>query len=81
MKGAFLGFIRHLGDKERALEMGREAASTTKPTWDPVLPKCIRAVLEEYDDVFPQDLPQGLPPVRQGHEFHIHLEDDVPPIH
>ena len=38
-------------------------------------------VLEEYDDVFPQDLPLGLPPVREGHEFKINLEDDVPPVH
>ena len=53
MKGAFLGFIRHLGDKERALEMEREEASTNKPKCDPALPDCIRTVLEEYDDVFP----------------------------
>ena len=38
-------------------------------------------VLEEFDDVFPQDLPLGLPPVREGHEFKIDLEDEVPPIH
>ena len=29
----------------------------------------------------PQDLPLGLPPVRQGHEFKIDLEDDVAPVH
>ena len=81
MKGAFLGFIQQLGDKKRALEMEREAASTTKPKWDLALLECIRTILEEYDDVFPQDLPQGLPRVSQGHEFHIDLEDDVPPIH
>ena len=38
-------------------------------------------VLEEFDDVFPQDLPLGLPPVREGHEFKIDLENEVPPIH
>ena len=38
-------------------------------------------VLEEFDDVFPQDLPLGLPPMRQGHEFKIDLEDDVHPVH
>ena len=41
----------------------------------------IRVVLEEFDDVFPQNLPLGLPPVHEGHEFKIDLEDDVPPIH
>ena len=48
---------------------------------DQALPSHIRVVLEEFDDVFPQDLPRGLPPVRQGHEFRIDLEDDVPPVH
>ena len=38
-------------------------------------------VLEEFDDVFPQDLPLGLPPMRQGHEFRIDLKDDVPQVH
>ena len=44
-------------------------------------PSQIRVVLEGFDDIFPQDLPLGLPPVRQGHEFKIDLEDDVPPVH
>ena len=55
--------------------------TTQKPKWDQALPSQIRAVLEESDDVLPEDLPLGLPPVRQGHEFRIDLEDDVPPIH
>ena len=37
--------------------------------------------LEEYNHVFLQDLPLGLPPVREGHEFKIDLEDEVPPVH
>ena len=45
------------------------------------MPAEIKAVLEEYKDVFPSDLPPGLPPVRQGHEFRIDLEDDTPPVH
>ena len=45
------------------------------------LPSTIRVVLEEFDDVFPQDLPLGLPLVREGHEFKIDLEDEVPPVH
>ena len=37
--------------------------------------------LEEFDDVFPQDLPLGLPPVLQGLQFKNDLEDEVPPVH
>ena len=42
--------------------------------------ECIKAVLQEYNGIFLQDLPLGLPPVRMGHEFHIDLEDDTPPV-
>ena len=59
----------------------KESMTTQKPKWDQALPSHIHAVLEEFDDVFPQDLPLGLPPVHQGHEFKIDLEDDVPPVH
>ena len=52
-----------------------------KPKWDPALPSSICVVLEEFDDVFPQDLPLGLPPVCEGHEFKIDLEDEVPLVH
>ena len=50
-----------------------------KPKWDQALPVDVHAIVEEFDDVFPQELLQGLPPVRQGHEFKIELEDDQPP--
>ena len=53
------------------METPEESMTTQKPKWDQALPSQIRAVLEEFDDVFPQDLPLGLPPVRQGHEFKI----------
>ena len=42
---------------------------------------CIREVLNEFKDVFPTDLPPGLPPVRKGHEFCIDLEDTTAPVH
>ena len=41
----------------------------------------IKEVLKECADIFPDELPIGLPPVRKGHEFRIDLEDDVPPVH
>ena len=45
------------------------------------MPPEIKAVLEEYDDVFPDDLPLGLPPLRRGFEFKIELEDDTHLVH
>ena len=47
----------------------------------PDLAPAIKAVLEECKDIFPQDLPPGLPLVRHGHEFKIDLKDDEPPVH
>ena len=45
------------------------------------LPVEIRAVLNDYKDVFPKDLPPGLPPICKGHEFKIEFEDDTPLVH
>ena len=78
---AFLGIIRLVKEDSEGMETLEESMTTKKPKWDQVLPFDIRAVLEEFDDVFPQDLLLGLPLVRQGHEFKIDLEDDVPPVH
>ena len=41
----------------------------------------MKGILKEYSDVFPDELPVGLPPIRKGHQFKIDLEDDVPPVH
>ena len=46
--------------------------------WRKDLIQEIEAVLEEFEDMFPQDLPPGLPPIRMVHEFKIDLEDDTP---
>ena len=45
------------------------------------MPAEIKAVLQDYQDIFPSDLPSGVPPVRKGHKFKIDLEDDTPPVH
>ena len=45
------------------------------------MPAVIKNVLHDFKDIFPEDLPLGLPPVRMGHEFKIDLEDDTPPVH
>ena len=78
---AFLGIIRLIEEESKGMDAPEESTPTQKPKWDQALPSSIRAVLEEVDDVFPQDLPLGLPPVREGHEFKIDLEDEVPPVH
>ena len=44
------------------METMEESMTTKKPKWDQALPANIRVVLEEFDDVFPQDIPLGLPP-------------------
>ena len=66
MERAFLGIIRLVKEDPEGMETLEESTTTQKPKWDQALPSQIRAVLEEFDDVFPQDLPLGLPPVRQG---------------
>ena len=78
---AFLGIVRLVKKEIEGMEAPKESTTTMNPKWDQALPFHICAVLEEFDDVFPQDLPLGLPPVRQGHEFRIDFEDDMPPVH
>ena len=56
-------------EESKGMDGPEESMTMQKPKWDQALLSSIRAVLEEFDDVFPQDLPLGLPPVREGHEF------------
>jgi hypothetical protein len=39
----------------------------------------VKALIEEFPDVFPDDLPKGLPPQR-SHDFKIDLQPDASPI-
>ena len=78
---AFLGIIRLVKEDSEGMDALEESMTTQKPKWDQALLSSIHAVLEEFDDVFPQDFPLGLPPVREGHEFKIDLEDDVSIAH
>ena len=43
--------------------------------------ECIKVVLTEYEDIFPQYLPPELPLVRMGHECKIDFEPYTAPIH
>ena len=78
---AFLGIIRLVKEESEGVDALEESTTTQKPKWEQALPSLIRAVFEEFDDVFPQNLPLGLPSICEGHEFKIDLEDEVPPIH
>ena len=78
---AFMEIIRLVQQESKGMDAPKESTTTQKPKWDQALPSSIRVVLEEFDDVFPQDLPLGLPPMREGHEFKIDLEDEVPLAH
>ena len=81
---AFLGVIRKVEEsKEEAVATKdkRKSDIGISHLWQEDLPKEIEAVLKEFEDIFPKDLPPGLPPIRKGHEFKIDLEDDTPPVH
>ena len=45
------------------------------------LSTAISEVADDYSDLFPSELPKGIPSVRMGHQFKIDLEDVTPPIH
>ena len=74
----FVAVIREA--KEETVESGNVSAEVEK-AFHENMPECIKAVLHEFQDVFPEDLPPGIPPVRMGHEFRVELEDDTPPVH
>ena len=78
---AFVGMIRKVMEtvEEREGKSQSDLCSSQLQRED--IPNKIKGILKEYADVFPDELPVGLPPVRKGHEFKIDLEDDVPPVH
>ena len=75
----FLGLIRKVEEGTEDDTIG--GPSDVEKLRRPDLPSAISEVLETYSDVFPSELPKGVPPVRMGHEFKIDLEDETPPIH
>ena len=50
---AFLGIIQLVKEDPGGMETQEESMTTQKPNWDQALPSPIRAVLKEFDDVFP----------------------------
>ena len=77
---AFVGFVREVKEEEADEKVSKSDLNSAHLQRED-LPDSIKAVLKEFEDVFPEDLPIGQPPVRKGHEFKIELEDDVPPVH
>ena len=79
----FLGLIHKLQEPTEQVDVAMQYKGKSDlgavHVWREDMPECIKAILKEYNDIFPQDLPPGLPPVRVGHEFRIDLEDDTPP--
>ena len=66
--------------KKEPEEKGTEGTDEEK-MYHEEMPDNIKAVLQKFKDIFPSDLPSGVPPVHKGHRFRIDLEDDVPPMH
>ena len=54
---AFLGIILLVKEDLEGMETLDESVTMVKPKWDEALPSDICAILEEYDDVFPRDVP------------------------
>ena len=75
----FMAIVRP-AEEEESVERGTEGTDVEK-MYHEEMPTEIKAVLQDYQDVFPSDLPSGVPPVRKGHKFKIDLEDDTPPVH
>ena len=76
---AFLGIVRKVDEGTEVEQSG--SPSDVEKLWRADLPSLIWEVLQKYKDIFPSELPKGIPPVRMGHEFKIDLEDETPPIH
>ena len=77
---AFMGYIRKV-DEPVPVVLVQTTGTEVEKALRLDMPQCIKDVLNEFKDVFPVDLPHGIPPVRMGHEFKIELEDDAPPVH
>ena len=68
---AYLGFIRLVKDEreEKIVPVVPEKTATgcdVEKAFHEDMPKSIKAILLDYKDIFPTDLPPGLPPVRMG---------------
>ena len=78
VNNAFLGFVWMVKEENVAEKYKGKSDLGAVHLWREDLPAEIKAVLHDYEDAFPKDLPPGLPPIHKGHEFKIELDDDAP---
>ena len=76
-----MAFLRKVDESAGGKVEGEPVPSDVHKIKREGLPKEIWKVCEDYADIFPKDLPKGLPPKRLGHEFKIDLEPDTKPVH
>ena len=81
MDNAFLGFVRMVKEENVVEKYKGKSDLGAVHLWREDLPAKIKAVLNDYEDVFAKDLPPRLPPLRKGHELKIELKDDVLLVH
>ena len=63
MNNAFLGFVRMVKEENVAEKYKGKSNLGAVHLWREDLPNEIKVVLNEYEDVFPKDLPPGLLPI------------------
>ena len=78
---AFLGILRAVKSEEKDGQSGESTSTAVAKIKREDLPDNIWRVCQEFEAIFPKDLPKGVPPRRMGHEFKIDLEPDTAPIH
>ena len=81
MHNAFLGFVWMVKEENVAEKYKGKSDLGAVNLWREDLLAKIKVVLNDYENVFPKDLPARLPPIRKGYEFKIELEDDAPLVH
>ena len=78
---AYVAFLRKVDESAEEKVKGEQVPSDVHKIKREGLPEEIWKVCEEYADIFPSDLPKGLPPKMLGHEFKIDLELDTKLVH
>ena len=78
---AYVAFLRKLDESAEEKVEGEEVLSDVHKIKREGLPEEIWKVCKEYANIFPSDLPKGLPPKRLSHEFKIDLEPDTKLVH
>ena len=78
---AFLGILRAVKSEDKDGQSGEGTSTEVTKLQREDLPDNVWRVCQEFEAIFPKDLPKGVPPRRMGHEFKIDLEPDTAPIH